>query len=81
MSCGSMNDEEFIDYCEAHSETPRSRFHRDDVIRLLDLAGAELNLDITTEFLSIRLTPWCQEARDNIRRVEVISPGNGYQKS
>lgn len=36
-----MTDEEFLDYCDAHSETPRAGFVPDNIVRLLELAGEE----------------------------------------
>jgi len=42
MSDEDMNDEEFLNYCRAHSLSDRALFHIDYVKRLLKLAGMEL---------------------------------------
>lgn len=36
-----MNDDEFISYCETHSETPLALFNGTQVARLMRLAGHE----------------------------------------
>ena len=37
----SMDDKTFLQYVWGHSKTPRPAFHRDDVLRLMGLAGVE----------------------------------------
>jgi len=36
-----MNDEEFLNYCEAHSKTPRCGFTAENLARLWRIAGRE----------------------------------------
>ena len=35
----NWTDEEFLQYCDTHSETPRCLFNTDQIFRLCDLAG------------------------------------------
>jgi len=39
MPCETMSDERFLGYVSIHSKTERHAFHRDDVVRLAELAG------------------------------------------
>lgn len=39
-----MEDDEFLSYCDAHSETERAGFVPDNIVRLLELAGEEQSL-------------------------------------
>ena len=41
MALDKMDDSTFLSYVEGHSKTPRHAFHRDDVRRLMTLAGVE----------------------------------------
>ena len=63
---GLLSDEEFdkfVGYCWIHSETPRALFHRDDVNRMIELAGLDGRCEI--EFVSLHqdMKNACREAR------------------
>jgi hypothetical protein len=37
----TMSDDAFLNYVLSHSATPRHAFHRNDVVRLMELAGVD----------------------------------------
>lgn len=52
-----MTDDELIGYAYIHAQTPRALFHTSHVVRLLDLAGANVpeNLRQANNFVSVPL--------------------------
>lgn len=67
-----MSDDEFLSYCEVHSETPRAMFHIDHIRRLHELAGAENEkiAKATTDFYHFPeylAQPLVEKARERLR--------------
>lgn len=64
-----MSDEEFLAYCESHSETERALFCGSQVARLLRLAGdpgdnaEEWELHRAERWFSVDLSDLCKLAR------------------
>ena len=71
-----MSDKELIGYCDIHCETPRALFHRDQVNRMLALAGHPKNFAYEVskyqEWLSVHeeMKELCELAR---KRIELNS--------
>ncbi len=73
-----MNDEDLLGYFEIHSRTERALFHRDQVLRLCELAGREVPVKLP-EWITVKFyeaDPIVREARERMS-----SPvTNGEQK-
>ena len=71
-----MTDDEFLDYCIAHSETERSIFHTDHVARLLRLEGQHsraLIWEAQDTILAIDLGELAKELKE--KRANEQNPG------
>lgn len=65
-----MTDEELIQYCETHSQTPRARFSREHIQRIYSLAGRGQPF-ITSDFVDVHydngMKELVEEARARLR--------------
>jgi hypothetical protein len=64
-----MNDEDLLGYFEIHSRTERAMFHRDQIVRLFELAGRDAPADLI-EWMSARydvVDPLVKEARTKMK--------------
>ncbi len=69
-----MNDEDLLGYFEIHSRTERALFHRDQVARLLELAGEPTEPNRMHEWLAVHsetADPLVKRARANLDRVQL----------
>jgi hypothetical protein len=60
-----MNNDDFLGYFELHSRTDRALFHRDQIVRLFELAGRDAPADLI-EWMSVHhevSDPLVKEAR------------------
>lgn len=66
-----MDDNEFISYCESHSETERSGFVPDHIARMYRLAGNPTEAEAwearPLNIISVDLRPLCQIARARMK--------------
>jgi len=73
-----MDDKGLIGYCRIHCETPRALFHKEDIARMLRLAGYEEAASATEsqvypDFEAVHedeMYPLCDQALVNLRKAE-----------
>ena len=47
---GFATDDELIGYCEEHCETPRALFHKNQIAKMIELAGEPKGFSSSKEF-------------------------------